>query len=96
MTPDSTFTKQQYKRKLPLNRLPQTNKYNFPKGFFILHKKPVGEKNNRGKLMSQVIEHLQTMTPDCKFTQQHDTINRISYRILNLARRRWEKKTEDS
>lgn len=44
MTPDSTFTKQQYKRKLPLNRLPQTNKYNFPKGFFILHKKPVGEK----------------------------------------------------
>ena len=38
-------------KKPPLNRIPQTNKYNFLKGLSILHE-DVGRKKKGGKLMS--------------------------------------------
>ena len=48
--------------------------------------------------MSQVIKHLQTMTPDCKFTQQHDTINiifSIGYLILHEDGGKKKQRTAD-
>ena len=69
--------------KPPLDRLPQTNKLNYPKGFLILHND--GERKRRRKtnvLSKSSISKQLPRTPHLQNNTTKESFHRIAYRRL--------------